>query len=677
MLLFGCAKPASSEKVWDCHTHSVCAEAGSHVLYGWAKNADAMHLPAGVGFRVGQGTGSRHLVLQVHYTHKRPAGDQSGMRLKLTDAALPFSAGMMMYASYFQIPPQKPSHLVPTKCCYAGFEPAYGFAYRVHTHALGRSVYMDRIEKDGSHNRVCEHSPQLPQGFTPVSNITFLPGQVLEATCDFDSTERTEVTHAGSTHHHEMCNLYMMMWSELPVFMTCSGQGTWSDAASVELHGPGGLPAAGHLVQEAPQHWKPPPPYAPELVSAAHLGQVAGVAKGPAGTVWVLHRGRRVWDATSFEGPNQERVTYKEPIGEDVVVQLDQDTGEVVAQFGSGEFYMPHMITADNSGNVWTTDVGKQVATKWSPTGKKLLELGTPLEPGSDKAHFCKPTQVAVALDGSLFVGDGYCNSRVVVFSAEGEWRGEFVVPGELLRNPHSVVLQECSRALYVAEREAARVHRFSLDTRQLDGSWDLAHYGPVYALAAGPYGAVLALSWNRDKEGQPTHVALLSETPGKVTAAWPVPDVQAPHDMAVIAAPMRLAGKERPVALLIGETRPSSSRLQKYILLPEEEVLPVEAGEAQQVSARQQWREVLGAGEQETTSKTRLTLLGEVRRMGGGNSGDGIGSAFSQVLLVGLPLTVLVGVAALALWSLSGPPVPQADLKLVSKAHMSPQQRF
>lgn len=76
---------------------------------------------------------------QVHYTHKRPTGDQSGMRLKLTDAALPFSAGMMMYASYFQIPPRKPSHLVPTKCCYAGFEPAYGFAYRVHTHALGRS----------------------------------------------------------------------------------------------------------------------------------------------------------------------------------------------------------------------------------------------------------------------------------------------------------------------------------------------------------------------------------------------------------------------------------------------------------------------------------------------------------------------------------------------------------
>jgi hypothetical protein len=37
-----------------------------------------------------------------------------------------------------QIPPKTPSYLVPTKCCYTGFEPAHGFAYRVHTHALGR-----------------------------------------------------------------------------------------------------------------------------------------------------------------------------------------------------------------------------------------------------------------------------------------------------------------------------------------------------------------------------------------------------------------------------------------------------------------------------------------------------------------------------------------------------------
>ncbi len=64
-----------------------------------------------------------------------------------------------------------------------------------------------------------------------------------------------------------------------------------------------------------------------------------------------------------------------------------------------------------------------------------------------------------------------------------------------------------------------------------------------------------------------------------------------------------------------------------------------------------------------------------QVRRLGSGASGS-IGSAFSQVLLVGLPLTVLVGVAAVALWSLSGPPAPLPELKHVSKAHMSPQQQ-
>lgn len=83
------------------------------------------------------------------------------------------------------------------------------------------------------------------------------------------------------------------------------------------------------------------------------------------------------------------------------------------------------------------------------------------------------PAQVALANDGRVFVGDGYCNSRVLEFSAEGEWRGEYVVSstaGQPLQNPHSIVLQECAHALYVAEREASRVHRFSLGTRELEG---------------------------------------------------------------------------------------------------------------------------------------------------------------------------------------------------------------
>ena len=36
-------------------------------------------------------------------------------------------------------------------------------------------VWLDRLE-GGTHERLVDHSPQLPQGFTPVSNITFWPG---------------------------------------------------------------------------------------------------------------------------------------------------------------------------------------------------------------------------------------------------------------------------------------------------------------------------------------------------------------------------------------------------------------------------------------------------------------------------------------------------------------------
>ena len=49
----------------------------------------------------------------------------------------------------------------------------------------------------------------------------------------------------------------------------------------------------------------------------------------------------------------------------------------------------------------------------------------------------------------------------------------------------------------------------------------------------------------------------------------WQLEGAQAPHDMALVAAPLRLAGRERPLAVLVAETRESGSRLLKYLLLP------------------------------------------------------------------------------------------------------------
>jgi hypothetical protein len=67
-----------------------------------------------------------------------------GRRRSLQRQPVPFSAGLLSYASWFEIPPGKKSHLVPNHCCYRGFQPLHTFAVRVHTHTLGRAVIMTR-----------------------------------------------------------------------------------------------------------------------------------------------------------------------------------------------------------------------------------------------------------------------------------------------------------------------------------------------------------------------------------------------------------------------------------------------------------------------------------------------------------------------------------------------------
>ena len=79
---------------------------------------------------------------QVHYQIVRPEGDRTGVRLKLTSTPQPMSAGMMTYAVGFVVPAKKKSHLVPNACCYSGFQPLTGFAFRVHAHALGRCAHL-------------------------------------------------------------------------------------------------------------------------------------------------------------------------------------------------------------------------------------------------------------------------------------------------------------------------------------------------------------------------------------------------------------------------------------------------------------------------------------------------------------------------------------------------------
>ena len=92
-------------------------------------------------------------------------------------------------------------------------------------------------------------------------------------------------------------------------------------------------------------------------------------------------------------------------------------------------FYLPHGISIDHEGNLWLTDVALHQVFKFPPGGAEtpLIMLGEKLVPGPDKDHFCKPTDVAVdPATGNFFVADGYCNSRIMKFSPQGEFLMEW-----------------------------------------------------------------------------------------------------------------------------------------------------------------------------------------------------------------------------------------------------------
>lgn len=578
MLLFGCHEAAQREMVWPCRMTPACGAGGEHVLYGWGKNAPAVHLPEGTGFSVGPGTATHTVVLQVHYLKLRPAGDASGVRLHFSSKPQPFGAGLIAYASGFTVPSKTESYLVPNDCCYSGLEPLHAFAVRVHTHSLGKSVSLDHQLHSTRSERIVDQNPQKPQGFYPVEPPTLIrPGDRLKATCDFNSSDMERPVHAGHTSADEMCNLYLMVASRLPYFMWCIGGREY-----IKADGAGGLPKVSSAVMET-DLWAPPTQVASITKASQELtdglpvempiGQVSGITVDARGTVWAFHRAFRTWTASSFDQNNVFN-DKDSPIQWPAVLAFESDTGMVEDSWGESAFYMPHMISIAPSGSFWVADAGSHQVFKYSSQGTLELELGTKMDPGSSTSplHFCKPTHALEDRDGNIYVADGYCNSRIVVLDDQGRFKTQLDLPRNAHKPPlpHSIALDECQRRLYVADREVGVIYSYGLDTMSLEGSWDVGkEYGLPYAVKMGPYGTPLVLAWDRDRSGK-SFLVSLSISLGRIDNSWELEGLNSPHDMALLAAPMELSGPgDRMVSLLVAETAPSGSTIRKFIIVP------------------------------------------------------------------------------------------------------------
>jgi peptidylamidoglycolate lyase len=156
-------------------------------------------------------------------------------------------------------------------------------------------------------------------------------------------------------------------------------------------------------------------------------------------------------------------------------VQVFKTDGTLVRAWEGVTFKKGHHIRLDPEGNVWVADSeGGHAVFKFTPEGRKLLTLGEPGKAGCDGSHFNGPTDMAILPGGDVFVADGYGNQRVAHFNKDGafvkQWGSRGANPGQFVL-PHGIAADSKGR-LYVADRNASRVHVFDAAGKLLD-VWD------------------------------------------------------------------------------------------------------------------------------------------------------------------------------------------------------------
>ncbi|KIH61700.1 copper type II ascorbate-dependent monooxygenase domain protein [Ancylostoma duodenale] len=136
-------------------------------------DAPSLTLPRNVGFSVGHaGDGIKYFVMQVHYAQPF-AGDVkdfSGVTLHMTHKKPQNLAMVLLFVSGESIPPGRNQVQINTTCEYNGDIELHPFAFRTHTHAMGR-VVSAFYKHEGQWTKIGVRNPQWPQLFLPLKVI--------------------------------------------------------------------------------------------------------------------------------------------------------------------------------------------------------------------------------------------------------------------------------------------------------------------------------------------------------------------------------------------------------------------------------------------------------------------------------------------------------------------------
>ena len=204
------------------------------------------------------------------------------------------------------------------------------------------------------------------------------------------------------------------------------------------------------------------------------------------------------------------------------LMEFDKN-GAYIRSWGDGSFVRPHGLKFDREGNLWGSDDMGHVVVKFDPQGRVRMVLGRKNTPGETKENFNRPTDIAFAVNGDMFVSDGYGNSRVVKFDKNGTfvkaWGKKGSGEGEF-NLPHGIAVDKRGR-VYVGDRENYRMQVFDSDGKFLT-QWK--HVGSPWGvvvsdddfiyMADGHNNRILKLNMNGDVQGV---VASAGKLPGQV----------------------------------------------------------------------------------------------------------------------------------------------------------------
>lgn len=236
------------------------------------------------------------------------------------------------------------------------------------------------------------------------------------------------------------------------------------------------------------------------------LVQPRGVAVDSGGKVYVADIGLGSVYAYSADGSSLGRVDNL-TINQSAALAVDahdnlyavtgnsiavySSNGELLRTIGSGgkgigQFTSARALAVDEKGDVYIADTWMHRIVVYAATGQFLRNIGY-VNPngyiyGSENGQLCFPKGVAVAKDGTVYVGDS-TNGRVQLFSGEGvfiaKWSNYGSGKGEFNR-PHGLSVSS-SGIVLVSDSNNHRIQSFYPNGQYLaqagrygNGQWDL-----------------------------------------------------------------------------------------------------------------------------------------------------------------------------------------------------------